>query len=304
MTVFDSNRTKIFKVSNRVCVALSRAKNGLYVIGNFDFLAENCQMWDNIHKSVVSADAISNGLVVKCQKHGNEQASCLCKPFLNRRRIFQLMLNGNDIETKCREGGCSIPCSNRLNCGHTCPKPCHAEDMEHEFVKCLKPCERVCDSAYKHPCSRNCWEECRKCQVLVQKSLSCGHQKNDYCYLALNEVVCVEPCEKLLPCGHLCDQKCGSKCTANCKTIVRRQLPQCKHWAEIECHLDPARVKCQEVIEKTWARCSHTVVTKCCVDTNVAPCEKKCEALLPDCGHLCQGTCGQCNNGKLNASVN
>lgn len=62
-----------FKIPNRVCVALSRARMGLYIISNLDFLAENCPLWDKIRTNAKDVNAVSNELVVKCQMHGREQ---------------------------------------------------------------------------------------------------------------------------------------------------------------------------------------------------------------------------------------
>uniref|UniRef100_A0A914Y5S2 NFX1-type zinc finger-containing protein 1 n=1 Tax=Panagrolaimus superbus TaxID=310955 RepID=A0A914Y5S2_9BILA len=127
---------------NRVCVALSRAKDGLFVIGNFDFLSKNCEMWKEICKSVKEAGAFTNELTVRCQMHQNEQ----------------IIQHYNDFDTKCREGGCNIPCNGRLECGHQCIKPCHVEDMDHTKQNCLKSCERKCESEFQHPCTKDCWQ--------------------------------------------------------------------------------------------------------------------------------------------------
>lgn len=63
---------------------------GLYVICNMDFLVKYCKgsdMWKEIQKSVEDADAIDNGLVVKCQMHQKEQVNnhqkCLFAKLIN-----------------------------------------------------------------------------------------------------------------------------------------------------------------------------------------------------------------------------
>uniref|UniRef100_A0A914PRP9 NFX1-type zinc finger-containing protein 1 n=1 Tax=Panagrolaimus davidi TaxID=227884 RepID=A0A914PRP9_9BILA len=67
------NKIGFLKIPNRVCVALSRAKLGLYVICNMDFFAKNCELWNEIRNSAVKAGALKNELIVRCQKHQNEQ---------------------------------------------------------------------------------------------------------------------------------------------------------------------------------------------------------------------------------------
>ncbi|XP_054285406.1 NFX1-type zinc finger-containing protein 1-like [Macrosteles quadrilineatus] len=46
------------KTENRVCVALSRARDGLYIIGNMDCLAENSQIWPQVRERLMEHNAI------------------------------------------------------------------------------------------------------------------------------------------------------------------------------------------------------------------------------------------------------
>lgn len=45
---------------NRVCVALSRAKNGLYIIGNMDNLTKSSSIWPQIKDQLEKINAIGN----------------------------------------------------------------------------------------------------------------------------------------------------------------------------------------------------------------------------------------------------
>jgi hypothetical protein len=56
-----------------VCVALSRAKIGFYLLGNLDFLAGKCDLWRDIKRSLETVNAINRCLTIKCQLHGVEQ---------------------------------------------------------------------------------------------------------------------------------------------------------------------------------------------------------------------------------------
>uniref|UniRef100_A0A914Q6X0 RZ-type domain-containing protein n=1 Tax=Panagrolaimus davidi TaxID=227884 RepID=A0A914Q6X0_9BILA len=277
------NKIGFLKIPNRVCVALSRAKLGLYVIGNIDFLAKNCVLWNEIRKSAQDAGALSNELIVSCQMHQNEQ----------------IIRDPSDFETKCREGGCDVPCNGRLECGHQCIKPCHVEDMNHTIQKCLKRCERKCKSEFQHPCVKGCWEPCGDCNVKVQKILPCNHQKIDYCYLDPINVQCIEDCQKILSCGHPCKERCGGECTRFCKEIVERQLPECGHIVSMKCGDNITPVKCNAAVTKIWPLCKHSVETFCSSNVTALPCPYPCNMVLPDCEHLCKGTCGKCRNGRL-----
>lgn len=45
--------------SNRVCVALSRAKKGFYIIGNMDCLTKNSELWQKIKATLLKNNSIS-----------------------------------------------------------------------------------------------------------------------------------------------------------------------------------------------------------------------------------------------------
>lgn len=46
----EEGKIGFLKTENRVCVALSRAKKGLYIVGNMDNLSENSPMWKEIKR--------------------------------------------------------------------------------------------------------------------------------------------------------------------------------------------------------------------------------------------------------------
>jgi hypothetical protein len=54
---------------NRVNVALSRAKHGLFIMGNATQLAESRGMWSRIIDELTLTDAIGNGWPVMCARH-------------------------------------------------------------------------------------------------------------------------------------------------------------------------------------------------------------------------------------------
>lgn len=71
-------------IDNRICVALSRAKIGLYVFGNFDFIhktiiqnlknpkSKYTDLWLRIIDLANSKKALQNCIPTKCYNHGNE----------------------------------------------------------------------------------------------------------------------------------------------------------------------------------------------------------------------------------------
>ncbi|XP_059164905.1 NFX1-type zinc finger-containing protein 1-like [Physella acuta] len=276
----EQNSVGFLKVDNRVCVALSRAKKGLFVIGNFDLLFKHSELWRKIIKTATEDGIIGEGLPVVCQNHPE---------------IKQDIVTSQDFD-KCPEGGCGNPCNFRLNCGHVCAKKCHGYDLDHKQYQCKKPCPKRCAEG-GHPCRRKCFQDCGNCEELVNKIIPiCGHEDKVPCYQAPIKAVCSQKCSALLDCEHLCLGKCGV-CKKNgqhgkCNVSVEYSWP-CGHTARVPCHLKPSENPCQKVCDAVL-ECGHKCKGKCsdCLDGAVhVACEEKCQEVLP-CGHKCEGYCG------------
>ena len=115
------NRPGFLKDDNRVCVALSRAKQGLYVIGNFGLLKKSSSLWRNVVQTVTSSQSFGTKLHLYCQNHiedGGADVEC-----------------GSDFFDHAPEGGCSKPCLFRLKCGHVCTRECHPDDTDHTLFQ-------------------------------------------------------------------------------------------------------------------------------------------------------------------------
>lgn len=65
------NKIGYLALQNRVCVALSRAKEGLFMMGNIDLLAKNSGTWKHVRGELQQQDAIVDELQLRCQTHGN-----------------------------------------------------------------------------------------------------------------------------------------------------------------------------------------------------------------------------------------
>ncbi|KAI1733344.1 AAA domain-containing protein [Ditylenchus destructor] len=253
------NKIGYLKTPNRVCVALSRAKIGLYVLGNIDFLSKHCDLWMNIRKSVEGAGALSKGVFpVKCQMH----------------QKMQVIESLEEFDSKCPEGGCDQLCNYRRDCGHTCKTKCHGYDLEHE-EPCRRECQETCKSEFQHRCKKQCHEPCGDCEEKVVKDLPCGHSKLAECALPVEKILCNEKCTRLLACNHPCQLKCSDDCSSQ-----------------------KCRAECTAKVLKRWPLCGHEVETKCSTDVNTTLCPKPCDTPLAECEHLCLGTCGKCRNGE------
>ncbi|KHJ75807.1 hypothetical protein OESDEN_24576 [Oesophagostomum dentatum] len=127
---------------NRITVALTRAKHGMYVVANFGYLSECSSFWNKICNTMFENNLISSVLKIKCQSHGNVQE----------------IIDPNDFDEKSPEGGCQEICGAALSCGHTCPRRCHPID-DHLSYRCLQPCMKKCkEERFRHQCQRLCSE--------------------------------------------------------------------------------------------------------------------------------------------------
>jgi hypothetical protein len=88
----------------------------------------------------------------------------------------------------------------------------------------------------------------------------------------------------MLPCGHLCEQKCSTECFCEkkCENICPHghcgyncleACVDCEEKCEIGCKHNKCKKKCGELCERK-------------------PCDKRCEKRMK-CGHQCYGLCGE-----------
>ena len=135
------------KDENRICVALSRAKIGLFVIGNFSHLSRNSDLWSKIVRRAKEMGVTGDSLRLTCQNHPapSQIEARTAKDF-----------------NMAPEGGCMRECGYRLSCGHACEWVCHSYDRDHVDYKCRKPCSKAL-CANGHLCTRLCHETCGRC---------------------------------------------------------------------------------------------------------------------------------------------
>ncbi|XP_073324275.1 NFX1-type zinc finger-containing protein 1 [Pagrus major] len=296
LSLVRSNRqgkVGFLNIPNRVCVALSRAKKGLYCIGNSTMLGK-VQLWSNIFHTLREKDQVGKALTLCCQKHPDRQVKVYC---------------AEDFK-QAPEGGCTQPCDFRLDCGHVCALVCHPYDPEHKKYKCMKRCEKpLCEQGHKCTlvCSRKCPKEC---PVNVEKLIpQCQHTQMVPCHQDPATFKCQEPCQKMLSCGHPCDSLCGEPCTFKCKVKVTLQL-LCGHSQEDLCFYKAhtEEVECRAPCEHQLL-CGHAcrgTCGKCCQGRFHFPCIQQCERLLicsHKCGQPCTSNCPPCQRPCENCCI-
>ncbi|XP_067659756.1 NFX1-type zinc finger-containing protein 1-like [Haliotis asinina] len=274
----DETKIGFLKESNRVCVALSRAKKGLYVIGNFNHITTYSPLLKDIAANASARGCFGPALPLSCQNHPDDMGVAVNHP--------------SDFE-RVPEGGCTKPCLFRLSCGHVCPRVCHVIDAEHKSIICSKKCKRQCQKCKSYHCDLPCYKPCRPCPVLVQKTLPrCGHAQMIPCEEDEGNYQCQETCKERLPCGHECQGKCGQP-HPPCAIPVEVSKP-CGHTIAVACK-DRDTAACNHECGETLS-CGDPCMGTCgtCHQGRLhQPCPSECKRILI-CGHECQSSCSNC----------
>ncbi|PYI22896.1 hypothetical protein BO99DRAFT_377209 [Aspergillus violaceofuscus CBS 115571] len=287
----SKRKVGFLRTENRINVLLSRAQHGMYLIGNAETYL-NVPMWAGVHSQLASAKAVGTELALCCPRHSETPIICY---------------EPHDFERKSPEGGCSLPCTRRLEpCGHKCQAKCHSAAM-HDGFACGKPCPRI-RSTCEHECPKLCGEDCGPCMAKIQDvELPCGHiKKAIFCHQMSNLKVikcnvevektvpkcghkiqvgcfkevtspsfrCPKPCTGILGCGHNCSDCCG-----NCLEEVHNGRRVFKH------------PKCTKRCDRPHGACNHRCPKTCHNEESCGYCEAKCEVR---CSHsACDLTCGK-----------
>jgi AAA domain len=300
------NRCGFLRTSNRINVLLSRAKHGMYIIGN-SMTSIHVPMWADVIEILRRNEKIGPGLELQCPRHPDTPIT---------------VSDPDDFPRLSPEGGCNLRCVNRLSCGHACVQKCHSE-MLHDAVYCLEPCQRSrkgCD----HPCPVKCGDKCpSKCMVKVfqkDRRLDCGHLIETLpCWQSqdLSTVRCPVPVKKTVPdCTHEVTVACHVdiaspkyKCTAQCRTVLA-----CGHSCKNQCFECVARSDsgevhtdhgyCKQQCGRNQSTCAHTCKTPCHGEEPCPPCQSPCDV---HCGHSrcaqkCSDPCTPCAEGKCLSS--
>ena len=276
-TVRSGDKLGFVKNPNRINVMMSRAREGLYVIGNSTTL-ETDSLWSRIINCFIQKNAISNAIRLQCDRHPSHYLDASCSEhFLS-------------FPT------CLIECNALLECGHSCKEICHEEAL-HSIIPCQQPCNMIL------PCGHSCGALCsEKCPPCMKKGLSplraCGHTSYSTCsgesllcehfegYIDLScgrhavgyncgkpplSLICDAICGQEMACRHSCEGSCGTchatKSHAECFSTCDRRM-NCDHLCDKPCHGQEKCPGCEQTREPV---CQHsTQVSKC--NTTFVPC--------------------------------
>ncbi|KAF3940983.1 hypothetical protein ABW19_dt0208668 [Dactylella cylindrospora] len=285
------------KTSNRINVLLSRAKWGMYIIGNAD-TARSQSMWSNVIDHMTLNGCLGNALELECDRH---------------KHIPIQVASKDDFTVYAPEGGCSMRCEWRLSCGHACMAKCHSKGL-HDFSPCFEPCTKKL-SGCDHTCAAKCGQPCPLCMVTIKDVLlKCGHITPEMrCnqFQHLDDYFCRFKMEKEVPgCKHRVNVECGRDVTAKAYRCSARcgQLLPCGHSCKRPCRdcrkasAEPPYTvtvnhgKCIQSCGRDFNTCSHSCEKECHGESPCGFCEKPCEIRCAHskCKNLCKEPCSPC----------
>lgn len=316
----NQNKCGFLRTPNRINVLLSRAKHGMYIIGNAR-TSSHVEMWSTVISILHENGNFGQTLELECPRH----------PDIDIR-----IRTPDDFVVFAPEGGCNLKCNQRLSCGHACVSRCHSDTL-HQAVRCLESCSRQVQGCKVHPCPEICGEPCpTKCQVTLHNiSLPCGHTVQDLpcheaqdldkaqcthpitwvlcscehiiqipCYKRRNakSIECTAQCGIYLPCGHICKRSCSQCWTTDdnevvtiehgsCQQPCDRPSTTCKHYCKAVCHGQAACPLCESPCE---VRCIHSTCSRKCHEPCPPCAEERCASRCPH--QSCEMPCGvPCN---------
>lgn len=285
------------KEIERRCVAQSRAKCGMYFVGN-EAMFRNDTTWMYLMNRMSEKNLINSKIPICCYKHPKEIHNVL----------QSVNLNASDISDKSQlmyfvqrnYGWCDEVCNKLFDCGieeHRCKNSC---TPRHNDDKCMADVPFLFESC-GHQITRKCFmnEGDIKCTFKKIEILVCGHEKTASCYdwnYDKNNLICEEMCSKSYDCesNHGCPKLCNTIHSHNakdCPVLVTYEIPSCKHVShsrKICSSPIPVHVKCTTSIVYTSPVCGHEQKRLC---SEKEKCVHQCQKMRPDCGHLCDHKC-------------
>ena len=293
------NNIGFMNEKNRRCVTQSRARRGMFFVGNYETYASS-STWHPLISKMKEEGCYGKYIPIQCPKHRH----------LNITRVgdaetLNRYINSPDLI-------CTLPCDEGFPCGlHECRKSC-MPFHDHQI------CTRIVSDKFSdcgHDVIRKCCKEMRylRCQTEIYFTFMCKHLGMRKCSEEYATKSCKRDCEKTMDCGlHRCKKICGEphfhlKCEEKvnftfelcshtgvklcyenqesqlCHTKVKKKLP-CNHSVRIACH-KPLPTTCRQKVDYKFPDCLHP-----------SPSKKRCSDEITDvCSHKVEHVCPNCN---------
>ena len=177
---------------NRINVALSRAKHGLYVMGNASNLRKN-PTWTTILDEMEKKGQIGFGFPIACARHP-DRAKIISEPgqlpevaplgacgdYLINTLLTILQAAAYFLACSSFLAGTSVHCWSGgafsiAPCIFSTLPQCHADLDNHKSTLCYENCVRLA-CMRQHPCVKRCYQPCGNCEFSFSNvTLPCGH---------------------------------------------------------------------------------------------------------------------------------
>ena len=298
------------KELERRCVAQSRAKCGMYFVGNMNLLitARN-SCWSATIHGMIQQGCAGNAMPLQCSKHTTSRCDAVdgdqVKGVIDNPKLLCKEKCGDLYP--CRKHRCKRSCLPQHNhtgcvelvidifpkCHHLVKRKCQQDLSE---LLCGKEVRVVLEHC-GHEVMKQCHQ--RNCDILCDEQVTvifpkCGHQTEKKCYVKIEEMSCTRPCEERNSCGiHRCVNECGKPhAHDSCPKMIDYIFPSCNHPSprKKKCS-EPINKKCTKIVNFTGT-CGHQIQKECSQEEN-PPCTHQCEK-KKSCGiHRCVNKCGK-----------
>ena len=257
-------------ILNRRCVAQSRSKSGVYLLGNAATLSgrdksEASRVWKPFLEKMSQDGCVGDSMMIKCQNHED---------------VTYSMEVGNLFPT---QPFCPKICDFLMPCKeHNCKRQCQPY-----HPKAHEVCNEIVD--FMHKCNK--------------------HMGKKKCHEDKNYFRCPEPCVHLYHQNdeekgpHLCKEICGNYHThAHCLQPIDFLCPDNGHRLTRKCYQDESDIKCEVIVSFTYTHCNyHSDKKKCYEKVANKTCRHDCLKKMTPCGHPCKERCqsGHIHDSKM-----
>ena len=310
------NRIGFLKAMNRRCVAQSRAKCGMYFVGNINTMCgAKGSCWSEFISLMKKQGCVGYEFPLQCTKHKTTKYKAIdgdCIRAVNAKHELLCNQPCGDPYPECDKHPCKKSCFPRHH-HMVCP-----ELVNDQFPDCKHDVQRKCpqkisdyrcqtivnvDLPCKHEGEKKCCQNVKDviCSIPVTATfLRCGHKTEKPCHVKIEDLKCQYPCKEMNSCGiHQCKKVCGENHGhETCSELIDYNFPNCGH---------PSSEKKPCSKEITWkckykvsfqGSCGHEIQRECHQSENevkcpVTPCGRKRK-----CKHPCTNACGDdCEKG-------
>ncbi|XP_063689728.1 NFX1-type zinc finger-containing protein 1 homolog [Bolinopsis microptera] len=259
----ENNQIGFLKEIERRCVAQSRAKCGMYFVGNATMFRKS-KTWKIIMDTMDSQSLVGEMLPLICYRHPDIIYHVVQRDDLTKKVVSdnsQLMYYVQNNNKWCKD-----ICNSSFPCGieaHRCKKLC---TPRHDDTKCKTKVDFKFLDCH-HTTQKECYieEKDMKCKTKRLVELpNCRHQKVVECHTWIfkeNEIMCTETCSKSYDCKyqHKCEKMCvraHEHYAEHCPEKVEFVIRECGHKANIKkvCGKPEPAITCKSICNYSF-RC-------------------------------------------------